>query len=186
MLFGTAVSIPAPTPRHLQFLPTCLPLQAKKTCYYNDTYTRKVHAIPCNGITGVPDAKAEWRTAVQLCGEADGAPDGLAIDCHGKLWVAHEHGGQVRKLTVTRSHRSVYVSGVDLWNTCNISLTIPAVCLRVYMICVFSHCCISKAYVGADFVVSPLLIMRSVVVHVGACLCAFQVNDVTLDAGGSI
>lgn len=144
MFLCTAVSIPAHTPRHLEFLPTRHPLQAKKTCYYNDTYTRKVHAVPCDGITGVPDAKAEWRTVVQLDGEADGAPDGLAIDCHGKLWLAHEQGGQVREWTLAGSHRSAYSSGVDRWNTYNISSTIPAVRLAVYMMNVFSHCCMQQ------------------------------------------
>ena len=118
----------------------CRPLQAQKTCYYNDTYAGKVHAIPCDGTTGIPDTKAQWRTVVQLDGKAEGAPDGLAIDCHGKLWVAHERGGQVLKLTLTGSNRSAPLSGVDWWNTCIIPSTSLTVRLAVYMINIFSHC----------------------------------------------
>eukprot|EP00208_Stichococcus_sp_RCC1054_P008341 CAMPEP_0206149326 /NCGR_PEP_ID=MMETSP1473-20131121/37717_1 /ASSEMBLY_ACC=CAM_ASM_001109 /TAXON_ID=1461547 /ORGANISM="Stichococcus sp, Strain RCC1054" /LENGTH=337 /DNA_ID=CAMNT_0053546783 /DNA_START=3023 /DNA_END=4036 /DNA_ORIENTATION=+ len=67
----------------------------RKTCYYNDTYTGKVHAIPCDATTGVPDPEAPWRTVLHLDEETEGAPDGLAIDRDGNLWVAHEQGGQV-------------------------------------------------------------------------------------------
>ncbi len=71
--------------------------QSKKTCYYNDTYAGKVHAIPCDPETGLPNAKAQWRTVVELDADKEGAPDGLAIDRDGNLWVAHEQGGQVRQ-----------------------------------------------------------------------------------------
>lgn len=62
--------------------------------YQNDTFAGKVYGIPC-GKDGTPDAAADWRTIVQLDAETEGAPDGMAIDAAGNLWVAHEQGGQV-------------------------------------------------------------------------------------------
>ncbi len=62
--------------------------------YQNDTFAGKVYGIPC-GEDGTPDVTADWRTIVQLDAETEGAPDGMAIDAAGNLWVAHEQGGQV-------------------------------------------------------------------------------------------
>lgn len=70
-------------------------MQAKSTCYYNDTFAGTVNAIPCDPTTGLPDTKADWRTVLKLDPDSSGAPDGMAIDKDGNLWIAHEKGSQV-------------------------------------------------------------------------------------------
>lgn len=66
----------------------------KRVIYYNDTYTRKVHAIPTDS-EGTPTADtSQWRTVLTFP-EEEGAPDGMAIDAAGNVWIAHEQGGMV-------------------------------------------------------------------------------------------
>lgn len=60
--------------------------------YLIDTPTRRVDVLPLDPVTHLPTGR---RTYVDLS-SCDGAPDGLAVDSAGRVWVASYGGGAVR------------------------------------------------------------------------------------------
>ena len=89
---------------------SCTCLQDKRLCYYNDTFKGTVNAIPCEAKSGLPDTAAAWQTVVKLDAEVEGSPDGIAIDCNGNLWVAHESGSQASSSTLINTNRMLMSS----------------------------------------------------------------------------
>lgn len=62
--------------------------------YYNDTATQQVDVFDFDGRSGLTG-----RRAFVSIPDEDGAPDGLAVDEEGGVWVALNQGGEVRRYT---------------------------------------------------------------------------------------
>ena len=62
------------------------------TAYYIDTPTMRVDAFDHD-----PDRGLSGRRPLVRFDEADGVPDGLAVDADGLLWVAMHRGGTIRR-----------------------------------------------------------------------------------------
>ena len=61
------------------------------TCYYIDTPRQEILAFDYSSETGeLSDLRTAFRTD-----HIDGSPDGMAIDCEDKLWIAFCHGACV-------------------------------------------------------------------------------------------
>jgi sugar lactone lactonase YvrE len=61
--------------------------------YYADTMAQRVDAIDFDPVTGALHERRPWVTIP----EAEGGPDGLAVDDEGGVWVAVWGGGAVRR-----------------------------------------------------------------------------------------
>ncbi|MBO9521547.1 MAG: SMP-30/gluconolactonase/LRE family protein [Nocardioidaceae bacterium] len=61
--------------------------------YFVDSATQRVDVLDFDPATGTASGRRPW----VVFGDADGVPDGLAVDEEGGVWVALWRGGQVRR-----------------------------------------------------------------------------------------
>jgi sugar lactone lactonase YvrE len=66
---------------------------ADRLMYYVDSLTQRVDVLDFDLASG----EVENRRPLAVIAEADGIPDGLALDDEGGIWVALHGGGQVRR-----------------------------------------------------------------------------------------
>ena len=75
--------------------------QDADTLYYIDSPTRAVQAFSFEPATGTLGA---GKVALRLA-EADGLPDGCAMDAEGHLWIAHWGGGKVTRWDLRKARQ---------------------------------------------------------------------------------